>query len=59
MNQVLAGGLALIIAFILWSSKKQSKGYPFFKSQKDSVSHAEENSSLIIEEKLIRKTESE
>ena len=36
MNQVFAGGLALIIALILWSSKKQSKASAFFKSQKDS-----------------------
>jgi len=38
MNQVFAGGLALIIALILWSSKKQSKTSAFFKSQKDSFS---------------------
>ena len=36
MNQVFAGGLALIIALILWSSKKQSKASAFFKSKKDS-----------------------
>ena len=36
MNQVFAGGVALIIALILWSSKKQLKGSAFFKSQKDS-----------------------
>jgi len=36
MNQVFAGGIALIIALILWGNKKQSKGSPFLKSQKDS-----------------------
>ena len=36
MNQVFAGGIALIIAFILWSSKKQSKGSFFFKPQNNS-----------------------
>ena len=50
MNQVFAGGIALIIAFILWSSKKQSKGSTFFKSQKVSSSKAqEESASLVID----------
>ena len=50
MNQVFAGGLALIIALILWSSKKQSKSSAFFKSQKDSFSKAQvEASSLVID----------
>ena len=48
MNQVFAGGLALIIALILWSSKKQSKASAFFKSQKDSLSKAEITSSELI-----------
>ena len=48
MNQVFAGGLALIIALILWSSKKQSKASAFFKSQKDSFSKAEVTSSELI-----------
>ena len=53
MNQVLAGGLALIIALILWSSKKQSKASAFFKFQKDSFSKAELSSSeLIIDKRL-------
>ena len=53
MNQVFAGGLALIIALILWSSKKQSKASAFFKSQKGSLSKAEVTSSeLIIENSL-------
>ena len=53
MNQVFAGGLALIIALILWSSKKQSKASTFFKSQKDSLSKAQvASSSLVIEKNL-------
>ena len=50
MNQVFAGGLALIIALILWSSKKQTKASAFFKSQKDSFSKAQvSTSSLVID----------
>ena len=53
MNQVFAGGLALIIALILWSSKKQSKASAFFKSQKDSYSKAQiATSSLVIDKSL-------
>ena len=53
MNQVFAGGLALIIALILWSSKKQSKASAFFKSQKDSFSKAQvASSSLVIDKNL-------
>ena len=50
MNQVFAGGLALIIALILWSSKKQSKASAFFKSQKDSFTKTQvASSSLVID----------
>ncbi len=54
MNQVFAGGLALIIAFILWSSKKQSKGSAFLKSQKDYFSKAQVPSSspLVIDKRF-------
>ena len=53
MNQVFAGGLALIIALILWSSKKQSKVSSFFKSKKDSFSKPQvELSSLVIDKSL-------
>ncbi len=53
MNQVFAGGLALIIALILWSSKKQSKASAFFKSHKDSFAKAQvTTSSLIIDKSL-------
>ena len=56
MNQVFAGGLALIIALILWSSKKQSKASAFFKSQKDSFTKAKLSSaSLVIEKSLQNK----
>ncbi len=52
MNQVFAGGLALIIAVILWSSKKQSKASAFFKSQKDSFPKTQKSSSLVIDKSL-------
>ena len=53
MNQVFAGGLALIIALILWSSKKQPKASVLFKSQKDSYTKAQVTSSaLVIETSL-------
>ena len=53
MNQVFAGGLALIIALIVWSSKKQSKSSAFFKSQKDFFSKAQvTTSSLVIDKGL-------
>ena len=56
MNQVFAGGLALIIALILWSSKKQSKASAFLKSQKDSFTKAQLSSaSLVIEKSLQNK----
>ena len=49
MNQVFAGGLALIIALILWSSKKQPKSSSFFKAKKDAFLNTEVQSSLIID----------
>ncbi len=56
MNQVFAGGLALIIALILWSSKKQSKASAFFKTQKDSFAKAQvTSSSLVIDKRLKNK----
>ena len=54
MNQIFAGGLALIIALILWSSKKQSKASAFFKFQKDSFSKAEVTSSELIIDKSLQ-----
>ena len=58
MNQVFAGGLALIIALILWSSKKQSKASAFFKSQKDYFSQAEITSSELIIDKSLQNQKS-
>ena len=58
MNQVFAGGLALIIALILWSSKKQSKASAFFKSQKDSFSKADLTSSELIIDKSLQNQKS-
>ena len=58
MNQVFAGGLALIIALILWSSKKQSKASAFFKSQKDSFSKSDSSFSLVIDKTLRDQTQS-
>ncbi len=53
MNQIFAGGLALIIALILWSSKKQSKTSAIFKSQKDYFSKNQVPlSSLVIDKNL-------
>ncbi len=52
MNQVLAGGIALIIGVILWSSKKQSKGSPFLNSKKDFLANTNAHSTLIQKNKL-------
>ncbi len=57
MNQVFIGGVALIIAFILWSSKKQSIGSPFLKPQKDSVHKANATHSFVQKNKLINHKE--
>jgi hypothetical protein len=58
MNQVFAGGIALIIALILWSSKKQTKGSAFFKSQKDALSKAPLTSSALIIDKSLQNQKS-
>ena len=58
MNQVFAGGLAIIIALILWISKKQSKAFAFFKSQKDSFIKAEVTSSELIIDKSLQNQKS-
>ena len=58
MNQVFAGGLALIIALILWSSKKQSKASAFFKSQKDSFSKVQVTSSALVIDKGLKNQKS-
>ena len=59
MNQVLVGGIALIIAFILWGSKKQSKGSTFFNSQKDYLPNSNEIPSFVENNKLINQKEPE
>ncbi len=58
MNQVFAGGLALIIALILWSSKKQSKASVFFKSQKDSFTKEQLSSASLVIEKSLKNNKS-
>ena len=58
MKQVFAGGLALIIALILWSSRKKSKASAFFKSQKDSFSKAQVSSSTLVIDKSLQKQKS-
>ena len=55
MSQVLASGLAVIIALVLWSSKKQLKIKPFLNSQTNSSSSQIEASSLVQEAQLIEK----
>ena len=59
MNQVFVGGIALIIAFILWGSKKQSKGSPFLKSQNNSFTSSNATSSFVQKNKLINQKEPE
>ena len=59
MNQVFAGGLALIIALILWSSKKQSKASAFFKSQKNSFTKVQLSSASLVIEKSLQNKKSE
>ena len=59
MNQVYAGAIALIIAFTLWASKKQSKGSPFFKSQRDSFPNRNATSSFVQKKQSINPTEAE
>ena len=54
MNQVFAGGLALIIALILWNSKKQSNASGFFKSQKFSFSKDHLTASALVIDKNLK-----
>ena len=53
MNQVFAGGIALIIAFILWSSKKQTSGSPFLKTQKVTFQNSNSKNSFVQKKKII------
>ena len=57
MNQVFVGGIALIIALILWGNKKQSQGSPFLKSQKDSLLNSNATSSFVQKSQLINQKE--
>ena len=54
MSQVFVGCIALIIAFILWGSKKESKGSPLLKSQKDSLANSNANTSFVQKSKSIK-----
>ena len=47
MNQVFLAGIALTITVILWSSKKETKGLPFFKTQNNSFPNQNEITSLV------------
>ena len=53
MSQFLASGLAVIIALVLWSTKKQLKIKQFFNAHTNSSSIQLETSSLVQEEQLI------
>ena len=53
MNQIFAGGIALIIALILWSSKKQSNGSPFLKTQKVTFPNSNSKNSFVQKKKII------
>ena len=57
MNQLFVGGIALIIAFILWTSKKESKVSPFFQSQKDSLANSNATISFVQKNKLMNQKE--
>ncbi len=57
MNQVFVGGIALIIAFILWGTKKKSKGTPFLKSQKDSLPNSNGTVSFVQKANVINQKE--
>ncbi len=54
MSQVFAGGIALIIAFILWSSKKQSNGSPFLRTPKVPFQKSNGNNSFVQKKKRIK-----
>ena len=58
MNEIFVGGIALIITFILWSSKKQSKGSTFLNSQKNAFPNSNQTSSFVQKKQLITQKES-
>ena len=53
MNQIFAFGLTLIIALLLWSSRKPSKRSAFFKSQNDSFSESQIATTVLINKKSL------
>ena len=57
MNQVFAGGIGLIIAFILWSSNKKSLRSTFIKSEKKVLGNNNETTSFVQTKQLINPTE--
>ena len=59
MNQVFVGGIALIITFILWTSKKESKGSTFLKSKNNSFTNSNTTSSFVQKKKLFNQEASE
>ena len=59
MNQVFVGGLALIIAFILWGSKKNSKVSSFFQSPNNSLPNSNATPSFVQKNELINPKEPE
>tara|TARA_B100000214_G_scaffold267100_1_gene197959 strand:- start:26 stop:508 length:483 start_codon:yes stop_codon:yes gene_type:complete len=59
MNQVILSGIALIIAFILLSSKKQSKASAFFKSNKDTLKNFNATRSLVQKKNIINPRKNE
>tara|TARA_B100000579_G_scaffold336753_1_gene287657 strand:- start:276 stop:761 length:486 start_codon:yes stop_codon:yes gene_type:complete len=52
MNQIFLGGIALIIAFILWGSKKQSKIPAYFKSKEDYLKNRNATTSFVQNKNL-------
>tara|TARA_B100000700_G_scaffold230496_1_gene254877 strand:- start:248 stop:730 length:483 start_codon:yes stop_codon:yes gene_type:complete len=59
MNQVFVGGIALIITFILWTSKKESKGSTFLQSKNNSLTNSNTTSSFVQKKKLFNQEASE
>ena len=59
MNQVFVGGIALIITFILWTSKKESKGSTFLQSKNNSFTNSNTTSSFVQKKKLFNQEASE
>ena len=59
MNQVFLGGIAFIIAFILWNSKNKPNGSPFLKSQNDPLKKSHTSSSFVNKKELINQKKAE